>query len=176
MWNSNIDKTVKKFFRSSLQSCWVLQFSLFPRREGVMHMLSTLQTSYLIAGLCVSWVAKSMLSWAVSALLISISWQKWQHEKSIEMISDRLMDGFIFCKRSSEQTCGDFLFLHWFLNFQLVYKPFWSLLVSSRYPSLIISLLLQNNVQKELNFQTKFKSTFWTKIEILTGCDSSGIC
>ena len=110
VWNSNIDKTVKKFFRSSLQSCWVLQFSLFPRREGVMHMLSTLQTSYLIAGLCVSWVAKSMLSWAVSALLISISWQKWQHEKSIEMISDRLMDGFIFCKRSSEQTRGDFCF------------------------------------------------------------------
>ena len=42
--------------------------------------------------------------------LISISWQKWQHEKSIEMISDRLMDGFIFCKRSSEQTRGDFCF------------------------------------------------------------------
>ena len=105
-----LTKQSKSFFRSSLQSCWVLQFSLFPRREGVMHMLSTLQTSYLIAGLCVSWVAKSMLSWAVSALLISISWQKWQHEKSIEMISDRLMDGFIFCKRSSEQTRGDFCF------------------------------------------------------------------
>ena len=95
---------------------------------------------------------RRVLRWAaVSALLISISWQKWQHEKSIEMISDRLMDGFIFFQEKFRTNSRRFFFS----TFQLVCEPFWSLLVSSRYPSLIISLLLQNNVPKRTEFSNK---------------------
>ena len=71
---------------------------------------------------------RRVLRWAaVSALLISISWQKWQHEKSIEMISDRLMDGFIFFQEKFRTNSRRFFFS----TFQLVCEPFWSLLVSS---------------------------------------------
>ena len=54
---------------------------------------------------------RRVLRWAaVSALLISISWQKWQHEKSIEMISDRLMDGFIFFQEKFRTNSRRFFF------------------------------------------------------------------
>ena len=113
VWNSNIDKTVtkKKFFRSSLQSCWMQQFSLFPRREGVMHMLSTLQTSYLIARLCEEcwgrW-GEYFVEQQFRLCLFQFHGKNGSTKSPLKwLVIGWWMDSYFF-KRSSEQTRGDF--------------------------------------------------------------------
>ena len=94
------------------------QFSLFPRREGVMHMLSTLQTSYLIARLCEECWGRWGEYFVVQQFRLCLfqfhgkngstkSPLKW-------LVIGWWMDSYFF-KRSSEQTRGDFFSsLHWF--------------------------------------------------------------